>query len=251
MKRLFIPIILIVFIIAVSCTPQRKLIYLQHENVINEERLIDTTYLLRVGDVLTVNVHSINEKAMMVFGQSPNNFTSIYNSESSVYHTGFIVCDSGKLNFPLIGSIKSSGRTIKDVSDESQQKLREYFPDALVNMKLNLFNFTVIGEVKNPGNFRVLKSRLNVFEAIAIAGDMTTFGRREVYLVRNTSQGPQIVELDLQNQNTLKSAHFYLMPHDIVYVKPHKAKILGFEAVPIGIILSSISTILVIINFLR
>lgn len=249
-KFLYLGIILSL-IINFSCTPQKKLIYLQNNEEVKQEKLIDSSYLLRKGDVLTVNVYSINEKAMEIFGQSQRNATSVYNSDVSVYHNGFLVSDSGYVNFPLIGKVTALGKSIKEISDEMELKLKDYFPDATVNIKLNYFSITVMGEVKNPGNYRLIKSRMNIFEAIAVAGDLTTYGRREVYVVRETTQGPKVVQLDLKNQKVLESEYFYLMPNDIVYVKPHKAKVLGFEAVPIGIILSSISTILVIINFIK
>jgi len=251
MRNLLYLLVLLGFLINFGCTPQKKLIYLQNQDEIQKEKLIDTSYLLRNGDVLTVNVYSINEKAMELFGQSQRNATSTYNSDISVYHNGFLVNDSGYVNFPLIGKVNAAGKSIKEISDDMESMLKDFFPDAIVNLKLNYFNITVMGEVRNPGNYRLIKSRMNIFEAIAIAGDMTTYGRREVYIVRETTQGPKVVELDLKNKKTLESEYFYLMPNDIVYVRPHKAKVFGFESVPIGIILSSVSTILVIINFLK
>lgn len=251
MRNILSLVVVFCLLIGLSCTPQKKLIYLQTQEEIQQEKLIDHSYLLRNGDLLTVNVYSINEKAMEVFGQSQRNATSVYNSDVSVYHNGFLVTDSGYVNFPLIGKVYATGKSLKEVSDDLESKLRDYFPDAVVNIKLINFNITVMGEVRSPGNYRLIKSRMNIFEAIAIAGDMTTYGRREVYVIRETSQGPKIVELDLKSQKVLESEYFYLMPNDIVYVRPHRAKVFGFEAVPIGIILSSVSTILVIINFLK
>ena len=84
----------------------------------------------------------------------------------------------------------------------------------------------MLGEVARPGTFTVSNEKVNVLEALAMAGDLTIWGMRDnVKLVREDAQGKrEIVELDLTKSDIITSPYYYLQQNDILYVTPNKTK---------------------------
>jgi len=232
-----------------SCTPQKKLLYLQGQ--LDDIHQIQSQYQYRIqrGDLISMNVFSINEKANNVFSKGDNG-RNIMNSDISAYLNSFVVSDSGYLSVPLIGNIYVEGYSLQQVREMIQEKIREFFLDAVVDVKIVSFKISILGEVNKPGVYRVYDARLNIFEAIGLAGDLTVYGKRDILLVRQQSNTQKVFEVDLKDRNILTKEYFYLLPDDIIYVQPHKAKIFGFAKVPISEILSVITTTIVVVSFI-
>ncbi|KKK61848.1 hypothetical protein LCGC14_3010250, partial [marine sediment metagenome] len=51
--------------------------------------------------------------------------------------------------------------------------------DAVVNIRLLSFKFTVLGEVNHPGTYTNFNNQLTVLDAIGKAGDITDYGNRK------------------------------------------------------------------------
>ena len=67
---------------------------------------------------------------------------------------------------------------------------------------------------------------VNIFEALALAKDLTIYGKRDaVKLIRENDKGEkEIVRLDLNDARIISSPYYYLQQNDIIYVEPNKAK---------------------------
>ena len=63
---------------------------------------------------------------------------------------------------------------------------------------------------------------MNLFEAIAHAGDLTDAAVRDSVTIisNNPTRGIQMRTIDLTNFDTMRYASLMLRPNDIVYVKP-------------------------------
>ena len=85
---------------------------------------------------------------------------------------------------------------------------------------------SVLGEVNRPGTFTINNERVNVFEAVSLAGDLTIHGRRDnIMLLREHPDGKkEIHELNLNDVSVLTSPYYYLQQNDILYVTPNKTK---------------------------
>ena len=110
-----------------------------------------------------------------------------------------------------------------------KERIRPYMAEAenpIVTVRMSSFSISVLGEVNFPGVFVVAKEKINIFEALANAGDMTIYGIREtVKLIREDATGKkEIHTLNLTDANIINSPYYYLQQNDIVYVEPNKAK---------------------------
>ena len=96
----------------------------------------------------------------------------------------------------------------------------------IVNVRMTNYKISVLGEVNHPGTFTVSNEKVNVLEALAMAGDMTVYGLRDnVKLIREDADGRrQIIPLNLNDAGVIVSPYYYLQQNDIIYVTPNKTK---------------------------
>ena len=88
-----------------------------------------------------------------------------------------MVRPDGGLDFPLIGNIDVSGKTVDQLRQEIVTKLAKYVPDPVVTLsvKQSLGNkIYVIGKVNKPGDFIVIRNT-DVMQALSMAGGLNPY----------------------------------------------------------------------------
>jgi polysaccharide export outer membrane protein len=239
-----------------SCVPLKNVRYLQDaaygqpgDTSIYRSQAPD--YKIQQGDHLYVDVKNIDTKSMNPF-QSNTNVNYQTSNEAGVYLNSYLVSDSGNIDFPLVGKVFVQGKTIFEIQNDLQDIVNEFFQLTTVSVKLINFRISLLGEVARPGTFLVYQDNLNVFQAISLGGDLTSYAnRREVKVIRTTADGTKVHAINLLSTEILDSPAYYLQPGDIVYVEPLSGKNFAFTAFPYAIIFSTISTTLLILNFLK
>lgn len=161
----------------------------------------------------------------------------------------YLVDKNGDILFPVLGTLHVEGLTLDQVKDDITRQITEkrYIAEPIVTAEFTNFQITVLGEVNSKGNYVVKDNRVTVFQAIAMAGDLTTCAKYDdVWVIRNDGSEREVYNLDLLSKSCFDSPGFYLQQDDIVYVKPRKVKMdanaqLGWQ---IGTtILTTLSTI--------
>ncbi len=241
-----------------SCIPQKKIKYLQSQ--VEAENIPETRYFqnsnnfdykVQPGDNLYIKIVADAETSEML-GNSSGNTSSNLTSDASIYLQSYAVDKDGYIDFPMIPKVKVSDMTVEEITHVMEKSIHEYVREATVFVKLVNFKITVLGEVHRPGNFKIFQDKVNIFEAIGMAGDLTDFAdKNKVSLVRTTDKGYDIHLIDLTSDQILKSEYFYLMPNDVIYVEPLKAKQFGFAEFPYSILFSVISTTILVLNFIK
>lgn len=227
-------ILLLISTLFTSCIPLNDLVYLQDKNTSSEQNKIASVeskpYRLQANDVLSISIKAIDPKLVSIFNTTET--SSSGKSESSLYFDGFTVDDHGNIRMPILGEINVIGYTLEEVRVKIEKKLHEeYFKseaNIFLTVKLAGFRYTINGEVGSTGTKTLFKENVNIMEAIANAGDITTVGNRKaVTVIRQTPTGVQMNEIDLTDINVMKSPYYYLQPNDYIYVKPLKQKTWG------------------------
>ena len=139
----------------------------------------------------------------------------------------YLVDNEGKINFPVLGELHVGGVTKKGTEQMIVEKLKPYIKETpIVTVRMVNYKISVIGEVARPGTFTISNEKVNLLEALAMAGDMTVYGlRNDIKLIREDANGKQeIIPLDLNKAETILSPYYWLQQNDIVYVTPNKAK---------------------------
>ena len=149
-------------------------------------------------------------------------------SQNGVQLHKYLVESDGTIDFPIIGKLHLAGLTIEQANDTIKNKIMPFLnqeTDCVVNTRLENYEVTVMGEVKYPNTFTITRNKCTILEALAMAGDMTIYGKRDnVKLLREMDNGEyEIHELDLRDANLLNSPYYYMQQRDILYVEPNEA----------------------------
>lgn len=257
-NKLNLIVILLITISIVSCTPQKKLIYLQEKaKAVSENNVYankSPEYRLKANDVLYIKINSVNTESFDFFnGGSSMNNSYQFQSEMGVYLNSYNINDSGYINFPIAGNIYVKDLSLNDAQLQIQKAVEKYLKEATVIVKLANYRVSIIGDVMRPGVYYFYQDKVNIMEAIAKAGDLTVYGNRlRVMLIRKTEAGDKVKMIDLTDRNLLNQEEYYILPNDIIYVEPNKAsKSLGFGTFPWTIVLSTVSTLATVYALLK
>lgn len=247
---------IMIFIITLffsSCVSHRNLEYLRDKD--NKKEVIISyaeakipDYKLKANDELNINIKSLDDPATNVFQTLGNQQSSSgYTTPYSASLTSYMIDKSGFIQLPVIGNMYVKDKTIPEVISMLQDSINNILSSPTVTVKLVNRYVSVLGEVARPGNFSYAYEKLNVFDALGLAGDITTYGdRNEVTLVRNENGKNLRINIDLTSAELMASEYYYLRPNDMIYVKPMHKKFWGLAQFPWTVLLSTISTVILI-----
>lgn len=233
-----------------SCVPQKKMLYLKDAQMLSENQSINyvndrsVNYKLQPGDNLYIRFVNIvdAQSAASLSGELTNR--AQLTSDASIYLQSYTLDEEGCIELPLMGRVELQNLTVDEAKNVLQTELDKYINQTTIIVKMSNFNLTVLGEVTHPGMYKIYQSQINLFEAISLAGNMTSFAKNdEVKIIRQTDNGSEIVTVDMGSADILSSPYYYLKPNDIVYVEPLKIKQWGFTAFPYSTVLSVISLV--------
>ena len=209
----------------VGCGSSKEVAYWQNIDSISlaaSKGLYDAKIMPK--DELTILVQTTDPLT-----SEPFNLRSTGQTSSKNQITGYLVDNDGMINFPIVGKIHVAGLTKTECEDLIKSKIQPYLArteNPLVSVRTSSYRITVIGEVNKPGVIPVATEKISLIEALAEAGDMTIYGKRDnVLLVREDKSGEKHkVRLNMNDANIINSPYYYLQQNDIVYVEPHKVK---------------------------
>lgn len=225
MKKLLLPIIALVMILSmVGCGSSKNVTYWQNIDSISlaaSKGLYDARIMPK--DELTILVQTTDPLTSEPFNLRLNG------QQNQIQNKGYLVDNDGYINFPIVGKIHVAGLTKTECEDLVKSKIQPYLSrteNPLVSVRMSSYRITVIGEVGSPGVIPVSTEKINIVEALAQAGDMTVYGKRDnILLIREDQQGEKHkVRLNMNDANIINSPYYYLQQNDIVYVEPHKVK---------------------------
>ena len=202
-----ITILMVAFTLA-SCQSYKRVPYLQSyesltdkgykEIVINEVNQQDTLYDARIQpkDLLSITVNTSDPQAAAPFNLTMQTSINVAQANST-YVTSqptlqqYLVNNEGEIDFPVIGKLKIGGLTKTAAEKLVREQLRPYLKETpIVTVRMSNYKISVIGEVNHPGTFTINNEKVNLFEALAMAGDMTVYGiRSNVKLIREDNNG--------------------------------------------------------------
>lgn len=215
-----------------SCNPEtyKKINYLQ-----DVKR--DTTMTMKVNkgiiiqpqDQLSIIVSSIDPKLASQFNLSVSNYLTGTEMSSSGTHriTGYVVDNDGYISFPGLGRVRAAGLNRWELQDKISGELSEkgLLKEAIVTVEFMNFKISVLGEVSSPGSYTVVGDKITIFQALALARDLTIYGQREnVQVIREQNGRRQIYKVDLTRSDIFSSEAYYLHQNDVVYVTPSKVR---------------------------
>jgi polysaccharide export outer membrane protein len=250
MKYLFV-IVLLVFFTLGSCVNRKNIVYFQGKDSISSGAT--NIIKLKKEDFLAITIFGIDESSMKLFNvpQSTSTINRGYNNGIPATF-GYLIDLNGEIQFPIIGNVKLEGLNKSEAIELLKTKLKDYLQNPVINLQIQNFKVTVLGEVKNPGSFNIPNEKISLIEAIGLAGDLTINAvRKNIKVIREENNIKKEYIVDFTSKDFINSPVFYLQQNDIVYIEPNQAKInSSIISSASGVIISVASLIITTINVL-
>lgn len=222
-----------VLVFNTSCVSKSKINYFQNNTSTNDSTNLSVlnksfTPTFKVDDFISVDVSALNEESIKPFllniqnigGGQPPAYTNGIAARS-----GYLIDANGEIMLPIIGKIKLAGLNRIEATELIQSKLSEYIMNPVVNIRIQNFKITVLGDVKTPGSYNIPNERITILEAIGIAGDLNMTGvRQTVMVIRDINGVKTQFSVDLTSNDVFQSPVYYLEQNDVVYVEPNRPK---------------------------
>ena len=232
-----------------GCYSHRAIGYLQEPTKANKLPVYDSVayepYRIRVNDEIVYRLVTMDETMSKMLGA--NTFTN------GQYANSYRVYPDGTIELPFLKPLHVAGLTEMEAQDSLCAAFREILPDA--DVKLTLYNkfFSVIGDARS-GRYYIYKEKMNIFQALAMTGDVMNSGdRRHIRIVRprDGAEEPEILEFDIRTNTIIDSKYYYIYPNDVIYVARTKD---SFYKVPtytgfLGLITSSVALLTTVLNY--
>lgn len=231
--HLFLFVSLCLAMILGSCGNTKEVPYFQDIRANDSLRLVEPHVItFQPGDKVSIVVNSKDPKLSDLFnlpmisyrvGQG-NTVLSNYNSQVSLY----TVDTNGDIDFPVIGKIHIGGQTREQTAALIKSWLigRDLLKDPVVTVEFGNLYFSVLGEVKNPGQYSIDRDQVTLLDAISKAGDLTIYGQRDsVKVLREVDGAQRAYTVNLTSWRDIASSPaYYIKQNDVIYVTPNETR---------------------------
>lgn len=232
MRSKLIAVLCVGLLMLTGCSSYKNVPYLQNPEVVNNLKDSLPMYDAKImpKDLLTITVNTTDPEASAPFNLVVQSVLNQARSNSLTQQPTlqqYLVNNDGEIDFPVLGRLHVGGLTKNEAEDMIREKLKPYLREVpIVTVRMANYKISVMGEVARPGTFTVSNEKVNILEALAMAGDLTIWGMRDnVMLIREDAKGKrEIMTLNLNDANIVTSDHYYLQQNDILYVSPNKTK---------------------------
>lgn len=209
----------------ISCKPLQKIPnYLENVNDSTGKGVVKVVELkIQKNDLLSIQIFSLST--------SPDRSDVLYNQPTlgaAGGAPGYLVDNNGNIEHHRLGVIHAEGLTKQQLADEVKKRLKEpveVLTDPTVLVRFMNLKVTVLGMVGQEGPISVPGEKLNIFEAVGLAGGINDFGKKNtVKVVRETDGQREVGFLDLTSQKVFESPYYNLVQNDLVIVEATSQK---------------------------
>lgn len=240
MKKFFNCCLLLPAVLLAGCSTANSITWLQDLEYGERYPVEEAPELiLQPLDRLQIHVLSTNSQLVEPFTIYASGSTEDVSPAGS---SGYTIDSAGNIEFPVLGTIHASGKTISEVRSEIASGIQQhgFIKDPIVDIGLDNFVVTVIG-IKGEGVLKVPEGRMTLLQALAASKAVDVNSKiRDVMVIRTENGNRTAYSVNLQSKDLFDSPVYYLRQNDMIYVKPQ-----GFHMSASGQISSTfISTIL-------
>jgi len=251
----------LVAMMSASCVTQKQMTYLRDAqpemaDAVNASLQTQSEMVIRQGDALTIFVSALDKEAV-----TPYNLPTVVFSQPGVTQVQttptlqyYIVDEAGDVELPVLGKVHVAGLKRTEAEQTIKTRLEAQVMNPLVKVNLVNAKVSVLGEVARPGQITMTSGRMTILDALAAAGDLTVYGKRDDVLVTRETDGKiEIARLNLRNADLYTSPYYYLQQNDVVYVSPNKVRAIssanaGLWLIMVSTVASAATVIVTVIN---
>ena len=228
----------LVCLLFASCATNKKISYFQ--DAINADSakiaLPSPEIRLRPEDKVSIVVNTRDPELSALFNLpyssrviGARNVNNLGGGTTNVGVSCYAIDPNGNIDFPELGTLHISGMTRTEVANYIKQELinRNLVSDPVVTVEYSNLNVSVFGEVRNPGQYNIIRDKVTILDAISMAGDLTINGKRTNVMVLRTDTLGNVLTytVDMTSlDSVVNSPVYYLCQNDQLYVEPTKKR---------------------------
>lgn len=218
--------------VVASCSVPKDITYMQGLQNGQQETVVPPVRItVQPDDKLAIVVTSKDPELAVAFNLAIAQYrigTGTSGSTAESKAAAYTVDPNGNIDFPLLGTLHVAGLNRYGVSELIKREIisRELVKDPVVTVEYLNAKISVLGDVKNPGDYPIERDNMTLMQAISAAGDLNITGLRSNVLVVREDNGKDIAyRVDLTDPKSLmESPAYYLRQNDIVYVEPNNTR---------------------------
>ncbi|UIR55992.1 polysaccharide biosynthesis/export family protein [Sphingobacterium sp. SRCM116780] len=250
MNKIIVGFFLISIVLISSCKTTKTILVKDMEADVAYQVKDIKPLEIQKGDRLSISISSKNPELAIPFNEGigsyqVNNQGAIESAGTNATSTigrGYLVSQSGRIDFPILGELQVMGMTLEDMKSYIQNQLidKKYISDPIVKVELLNLKINVMGEVASVGTLDVPDGQMNLLEALSKAGGITRNAAADkVVVIREENGQRKMIVNNIESKEIFDSPVYHLKQNDIVYVTPKAAQLdskqdLTFRYVSLG-----------------
>lgn len=259
-KSIYLVVFAAVMVLMTSCGAYKRLGYFQDMSPdVAYDMPQQPEAIIAKGDQLNISVYCSTPALAAPFNLAtgvsavdPSAVTAGADAVAKASESGsnYEVDGAGDINFPVFGKIHVEGETLKWLKEHIEGLLieRKFIKDPVVITEFTNFKYTLVGEIASGVHY-VPSGKINIFDAIAEAGEPLETGmRNEVCVIRTVDGKRRMYTIDLTSKDCFYSPVYYLQQNDMVYVKPLKGKHDAIISQNLNVVSSATSLVTSLVN---
>ena len=221
---------LVFSLLLTSCISTKKINYFDNKEQI-DLALSKTLYDAKImpKDILQIQVFTMTPEASEPFNLIKTGSTTTTSTSTGGQGTiyDYLVDNDGNVEYPVLGTLHLGGLNKTEAEQLIKSKIQPYMAETenvVVHVRMMNYKYAVLGGVSSPGVFTTQNEKVSILEAIAQAGDLTTFAYRDrIFLIRENADGQkEFHQLDINDASIITSPYYYLQQNDVIYVEQKK-----------------------------
>jgi polysaccharide export outer membrane protein len=228
MRALYLICLFGIIALGCSCSYRQNQILFEKKSTSVDtaiKKIAAVSYLIQPQDILQIrNLQNLK----YIVDESPS-LGATGNGSVTTAGLGqtFQVEEDGTVALPAIGHVQVAGLSRTEATKLIEGLYRKsLLKDPIIELKVVNLKVTLLGEVKVPGNFPILKDNTTLVELIGQAGGLTPAAdEKKIKIIRNKDKVQNVSEIDLSDISSLSDPRILLQNGDIIYVAQNKRTI--------------------------
>lgn len=204
-------------VMACSCVTSKEVSYLQnlrHNQTIPLSENFEA--LISPNDQLRITVIGVGAERELAEPFNPFGGAQSRDAQGGI---GYLVDVNGNIQFPTLGKIHVKGMTRIQLQDTIANRLVRggYMNNPMVDVRFMNFRVFVLGTADGGKVLNIDNERCTFLEALAMAGGLNQFTRRDKIAVMREENGKIITRfLDPRSTDVIYDPYFMLQQNDII-----------------------------------
>ena len=236
MRKIILVLCAVLFLFSCKTRQGSDLNIMQNaEEIATQEAIKNSASTIQNGDQLVILITAKDMDVVRPFNQnysssevtqySPSSTNLPAMGQTAIAGPTYIVDSEGNIDFPVLGKLDASGKTLVEFKDNLRARMTRYVINPTVNVRLANYKVTVLGEVNRPGHYVVPDGQTTLLNALGLAGDFTMYGKRDDVLLVRTEDGIITkTRINLMNDSFINSPYYNLKQGDVIYVSANQTK---------------------------